>query len=69
MRCTPSGTRVLVTGSVLLMLVRSSLNSEAVVDTLPSSRSHLTPISWLVVFSGAICALLAATEKASPDGW
>ena len=44
-------------------------HSEAVTDALPSGSSHLAPISWLVVFSGAIWALLAARAKVSPEGW
>ncbi|MNN66686.1 hypothetical protein D3C81_1822770 [compost metagenome] len=52
-----------------MILLRSSRNTEIVVLALPFSQSYLAPTSVLLVVSGARSALLAASAKASPDGW
>jgi hypothetical protein len=57
------------TGSVALMSERVRLKAEIVAESLPSNRSNLAPISRLIVFSGAMSALLAERAKVSPEGW
>ena len=67
-RCTPTLMSPRI-GSLALMSERLRLKAEIVVESRPSSRSNLAPISRLMVFSGFSWELLTDMAKATGLGW